>query len=44
MNEELVTFETAKLAKECGFNWKTHMIWNFDIPPWRDDDDGKPKE
>jgi hypothetical protein len=23
MNEELITFETAKLAKEKGFNWNT---------------------
>lgn len=30
MEERLVSFETAKLAKEKGFNWKTHTIWIFD--------------
>jgi hypothetical protein len=38
MEEQLTLFETAKLAKEKGFNWKTHDIWMFGIPPWKDDD------
>lgn len=38
MKEQLVSFETAKLAKEKGFNWQTIMIWMFGCPPWKDDD------
>jgi len=38
MEEQLISFDTAKLAKEKGFNWKTHRIWMFGIPPWKDDD------
>lgn len=36
--DTLVSFETAKLAKEKGFDWKTIDIWSFDIPPWKDED------
>ena len=38
MEEKLITFDTAKLAKEKGFNWKTNKIWMFGCPPWEDDD------
>ena len=38
MKEKLITFDTAKLAKEKGFNWKTHRIWMHGCPPWEDDD------
>jgi hypothetical protein len=27
MKDELVSFETAKLAKEKGFNWETDKLW-----------------
>lgn len=30
MEDTLISFETAKLAKEKGFNWKTYYYYNLD--------------
>jgi hypothetical protein len=29
MNEQLISFETAKLAKEKGFNWKCYQAYDW---------------
>lgn len=38
MNEQYVSFETAKLLKEKGFEWQTEFVWYECLPPsidWR---------
>ena len=40
MNEQLVTFETAKLAKEKGFEWPTDKSYNHSLTERVDEQDG----
>jgi hypothetical protein len=39
MKEKLITFETAKLAKEKGFNWPVNFYWYNNKPnDWHESD------
>ena len=36
MTEQLITFDTAKLAKEKGFDWQTNMVYKQELLYTRD--------